>query len=103
MEGDKEDSKRCKAVAIKGSWVGAVPAREVGYAVRSAGPTCFARWNGAVVEFHMDTSPLADNNGRFASDTLHFQKYLLTSPRLIHYLLAFVAAVLKPILCVFLN
>lgn len=41
LEAEKEDSKRCKAPAIKASWVGAGLAREVGYAVRSAGPTCF--------------------------------------------------------------
>lgn len=71
LEGDKEDSKRCKAAAIKGSWVGAGLAREVGYSVGSAGATCFGRWGVAVVEFHMDISQLADINGRFSRGTLH--------------------------------
>lgn len=30
-----------------------------------------------VVEIHMETSQLADNNGRFARDTLHSKKYVL--------------------------
>lgn len=71
LEGDKEDSKRCKAAAIKGSWAGAGLAWEVGCTGTSAGPTCFGRWDGPVVEFHMDISQLADNKGRFARDTLH--------------------------------
>lgn len=66
LEGDKEDSKRCKAAAIKGSRVGAGLAREVGYAVRSVGPKFFRSWDGAGSEFHMDISPLADNDRRFA-------------------------------------
>lgn len=73
LEAEKEDSKSCKAPPIKASWVGAGLAREVGYAVRSAVPTCFGGGGvvGGAVEFHMGTSQLADNNGKLARDTLH--------------------------------
>lgn len=67
LEGDKEDCKRCKVAAVKRSLVGA---GEVTCTVRGAEPTCCGRMlgvgerrGGAFVEFHMDTSQLAENNG----------------------------------------